>query len=120
MDPLEIRAQPSKERGAVDFLIHSPQAGMVAVAPLQLAKVQDGTPVQPLMSIPAAQAHTLMEDLWACGFRPGAVAGLVGELMATKRHLEDLRQIVLGRAESPQPRSAIMPPVAQENVPDGY
>ena len=40
------------------------------------------------------QAQTLMDDLWTCGIRPTEGKGSAGAMIATEKHLKDMRAIV--------------------------
>ena len=50
--------------------------------------------IEPAVQIDPGMAQKLMEGLWACGIRPRAGQGSVGQLAATENHLDDMRALV--------------------------
>lgn len=48
-------------------------------------------------------AQELMNSLWECGIRPVQGKGSAGQLDATLRHLEDVRQIAFAKLEIGKP-----------------
>ena len=48
---------------------------------------------QPLMTMTNAYAQHLIDELYRMGFRPTDAGESVGELAATKRHLDDMQRI---------------------------
>lgn len=48
----------------------------------------------PVMSLSKESVQSLMDELWSCGVRPSNGDGNVGQLAATKAHLEDMRKMV--------------------------
>jgi hypothetical protein len=73
---------------------HTPD-GVVAVVKPVVAEVIDPieTITRPTVSLSFDEATALITELWDAGVRPGNV-GQVGELVATKAHLEDMRFLV--------------------------
>jgi len=47
----------------------------------------------PTASIKMEAAQLLMDDLWQCGLRPSEGTGSAGALMATQKHLDDMRKL---------------------------
>lgn len=56
--------------------------------------VEEGEMSSPTMSISMTAAQELMDSLWECGLRPSEGSGSAGALLATQRHLDDMRRIV--------------------------
>ena len=48
----------------------------------------------PSFDIDKGAAQALMDDLWQAGLRPSEGSGSAGSLLATQKHLEDMRKIV--------------------------
>lgn len=63
--------------------------------------------IDPTLSLSPEQAQQLMEELWKAGIRPNEVGG-IGELQATKAHLQDIRALafqdptIIGLKEKPK------------------
>ena len=55
--------------------------------------VQEGTSVDPLVTIPTETAQMLMQQLWDLGFRPNNGAGSSAEADAQRRHINFAEQI---------------------------
>lgn len=61
-------------------------------------KVEPGTIIErPSLSITPERAQSLMDDLWACGFRPTRGAQSEGVTAAQGRHLEDMRAVAFAK-----------------------
>ena len=56
---------------------------------------EDGSEYQkaPTLSLSYDSVQSLMDELWSQGIRPSNGDGNVGQLAATKAHLEDMRKI---------------------------
>lgn len=46
----------------------------------------------PTFSLTQEAAQVLMDQLWDCGLRPSEGSGSAGALLATQKHLEDMRK----------------------------
>ena len=57
----------------------------------------------PTLRLSGEAAQELMNSLWECGIRPVQGKGSAGQLDATLRHLEDMRQIAFGKLEIGKP-----------------
>lgn len=57
----------------------------------------------PALGLSNEAAQQLMNSLWECGIRPVQGKGSAGQLDATLRHLEDMRQIAFGKLEPGKP-----------------
>ena len=89
---IEIRAKRSNWLQGVDLLI---RIGNKCANPITFEKNgQDNIYREPSIKIDNTKAQTLMDDLWYAGFRPTEGTGSAGSLMATEKHLEDMRKIV--------------------------
>jgi len=51
-------------------------------------------PPSPTMHLRPDEAQHFMDELWRVGIRPTEGAGSVGQMAATEKHLEDMRQLV--------------------------
>jgi hypothetical protein len=49
--------------------------------------------VEPTMRLTQHQAQELMDSMWQSGLRPSDGAGSAGQLAATEKHLDDMRDI---------------------------
>lgn len=49
---------------------------------------------QPIMRVDKDALQQLMDELWRVGIRPSEGAGSAGAMLATQRHLEDMRALV--------------------------
>lgn len=89
-DGVEIHARLRTETGfaqAQPLMFREETAEEAAVVPV------------PCMTITRDSAQDLMDALWDVGIRPTDGTGSTGQLQATERHLEDMRQLVFrGRA----------------------
>lgn len=54
-------------------------------------RLEEGEIIKPLFSLDWQVSQKLMDDLWDCGIRPTEGSGSSGQLAATQRHLEDMR-----------------------------
>lgn len=50
--------------------------------------------IDPTFQLRIEDAQNLMDNLWHVGLRPSEGSGSAGSLMATQKHLEDMRAIV--------------------------
>ena len=58
---------------------------------------------EPLATLSRDTAQNLMDELWALGYRPEAGQLSVGQMAATEKHLQDMRQIVFHRMKIQKP-----------------
>ena len=61
---------------------------------INVEPVEDNSSVDPLLVLPENQAQKLIDALWAGGLRPTEGHGSAGQLGATEKHLNDMRNIV--------------------------
>jgi hypothetical protein len=97
---LEIRAQKAGFSNRVDILIcdESPGMGFCVADRVELRVVepsQRDEETNPTASLGVTAAQKLMDDLWNCGLRPSEGSGSAGALLATQKHLDDMRTIAL-------------------------
>lgn len=53
----------------------------------------------PTLYLQREEAQALMDDLWNCGLRPTEGIGSAGSLLATQKHLDDMRKIAFDLLE---------------------
>jgi hypothetical protein len=70
---------------------------------IKMVEADPNTYSPPTLQIDEAQAQALMDDLWAAGLRPAEGSGSAGSLLATQRHLADMRQLAFAKIEVPKP-----------------
>ncbi|MCK5020057.1 MAG: hypothetical protein KAS32_23590 [Candidatus Peribacteraceae bacterium] len=92
----EIRAVAAPWHSGVDLLIRS---GTAVCTSITMEEVNPHIIVDPSLTIGRNQAQTLIDDLWASGFRPTEGTGSAGSLKATENHLADMRRLVFDRTE---------------------
>jgi hypothetical protein len=51
---------------------------------------------KPTLTLDFVESQALMDQLWDCGVRPTQGSGSAGSLLATEKHLEDMRKITSG------------------------
>ena len=49
--------------------------------------------IPPALQVKMSDAQMLMDTLWDCGLRPTEGSGSAGALLATQKHLEDMRKL---------------------------
>ena len=57
----------------------------------------------PFMTIGKDEAQSLIDELWHLGFRPERGQMSVGQVAATEKHLEDMRQLVFSQLKVAKP-----------------
>lgn len=62
-----------------------------------LEVLEIGAIPQPVLSLSITEAQALMDQLWDCGLRPSKGSGSAGALLATQKHLNDMRALVFKR-----------------------
>ena len=90
-EKIEIRATSAPGHQGVELLIIDGNGVGVNIT---FEKAEEGMKVNPTVVIGYDQAQTLMDDLWNAGLRPTEGAGSAGALLATEKHLDDMRKIV--------------------------
>ena len=60
---------------------------------LKFREVVKGDRVEPFLRFEKHCAQKLMDDLWDCGLRPSEGSGSAGAMLATQKHLEDMKTI---------------------------
>ena len=95
-EDLEIRAQWANWYQGIELFGRIIDKGYLAlVQPLLLETITDSSIAYPaFVTLSKHTAQILLNDLWQCGLRPSDDVGSVGELKATKNHLEDMRNLV--------------------------
>jgi hypothetical protein len=58
---------------------------------------RSGLSIPPIAIMKPEDLQVVMDALWTAGIRPGCGEGHIGELNATKYHLEDMRKLVFER-----------------------
>lgn len=94
---IDIRAERQVYKNSIDIIVFvdGPDEDKVGIArPLTFEKVDRFMAYgDPTMSLRPDAAQQLMDELWRCGLRPTEGTGSAGALVATQRHLEDMRKI---------------------------
>lgn len=65
-----------------------------AAQPLVMKRIEDGAYVDPTVRIGRDEAQFLIDQLWDAGLRPSEGSGSAGAMLATQKHLKDMRTIV--------------------------
>ena len=95
---LEFHAQNKQWYAGVELFARAREApGRVAYAQpvvMETVDIEDAGLIRdPFMVLGRSAAQSLIDELWACGFRPSDGTGSAGQLKATENHLEDMRRI---------------------------
>lgn len=61
---------------------------------IEMVEVDQHSYAEPALRFDRDSAQELVDSLWQCGIRPTEGSGSAGSLMATERHLEDMRSLV--------------------------
>jgi len=91
MSEFKIRCQAEPWMDEVSFAL------FVDGSPVTVEKIEPiktGMRIVPFATLTLLDAQKLFNELWQIGLRPTDDIGSVGELRATKGHLEDMRKIV--------------------------
>jgi hypothetical protein len=88
---MEVRAMSAPWHRGVEFWAH---VGSSHVTSMTFEVREDGMEIDPSFKLKMDEAQALMDDLWNCGLRPTEGSGSAGALMATQKHLEDMRSLV--------------------------
>ena len=101
----EIRAARHPWSDGFDFLImertwdrNNPNASKRVVTAMTVSDVAPGSMYAPTLSMTDDAAQQLMDNLWGAGLRPSDAKESAGALVATTRHLEDMRTLVFKRS----------------------
>ena len=82
---------------SVDFILFEKHANTVAHSThIEMhipSPEEDGMRIDPTFSMKSDEVQELMDNLWRIGFRPSEGTGSAGALLATQKHLEDMRKI---------------------------
>lgn len=90
-EKMELRAVSAPWHRGVELLVRKGHSIGIAVT---MEAMSPGSYIEPTLTIDNTAAQTLIDDLWAAGFRPTEGAGSAGQLAATQKHLEDMRTLV--------------------------
>lgn len=93
---LRLRCDNAPWRRSVEFLLRQ---GNDKVARVEFVDIDHGRVLSPSFELRPEHAQELMDELWACGFRPTEGTGSAGALAATQRHLDDMRKLVFDSSE---------------------
>lgn len=95
---LKIRAMSAPRWDGVEFLLVDKVGDKTGIAKSIEFEVDENYPsgniLEPTFKLQREQAQLLMDDLWNCGLRPSEGTGSAGALVATQKHLEDMRKLV--------------------------
>jgi len=89
-DKTELRAVSAPWHGGIELLIRQGDSFGVNIT---MEHKEPGLIVEPTLRIDMDAGQTLMDDLWNAGLRPTEGAGSAGSLLATEKHLSDMRKI---------------------------
>lgn len=94
---LEIRVINNDWWNGFRFMIRD--RGRTHYAELIMKPYDPGTlyPTESNTILDERAVQLLMDDLWQCGVRPTNKVGTVGQLQATEKHLDDMRNIAFNR-----------------------
>ena len=91
---LRIDAHRAVWTNAIELRVGMVVDGVLTIAkPLTFVQEPMGTYVDPVVSLDATAAQSLMDSLWHCGIRPTEGTGSAGSLKATQDHLKDMQKI---------------------------
>lgn len=88
---IRVQCDNAPWRRGVEFLIRQGRSHRGVVT---FEEIPDGSIPEPSFMLAREDAQSLMDELWACGFRPTEGSGSAGSLAATQRHLDDMRKLV--------------------------
>jgi hypothetical protein len=91
---LEFRIRRDPFAQCVQVLIYDREVP-AAAKNIVMETVERGGYLEPTCRLSDDSAQKLLEELWACGFRPSDGTGNTGELAATRAHLADMRGVAL-------------------------
>lgn len=104
MKSLGIRAQQMEWYSGISIGIFTLQEdnSIIAVKELTAIKLEPGSIIPDVMKITKRQAQILLDDLWHCGIRPSDGTGNTGQLAATQKHLDDMKEIAFFALKIPK------------------
>ena len=95
MNDKEIRARRCDWLDGIELQVrYRTTDGALQVGELTFKECNPGQISPATVAIDGTAGQKLIDDLWACGFRPTEGAGTAGAMQATQKHLSDLRQLV--------------------------
>lgn len=95
-DKLKVRAINAPWYNGIEFLI---KQGRGVCRKIILEEKEENTYCEPSFVLDRDMAQVLMDDLWHSGLRPTEGTGSAGALLATQKHLEDMRTIVFNKTK---------------------
>lgn len=90
---LQVRAQSADYRRCISFLLMT-EKGFAEPIVITASETYENVNPPPTFELSIASAQLLMDDLWQAGIRPSEGTGSAGALLATQKHLEDMRKLV--------------------------
>jgi hypothetical protein len=69
---------------------------------INITVAEPGECIPPFMALTEVEASSLMDTLWVAGVRPSCGEGHIGELNATKTHLNDMKTIAFSQLKIKQ------------------
>ena len=99
MDNIKISAVKAPWYGGIELLIHTENEktrSIVKPSDITITSFPKTEAIQPEPSLKIGmhEAQVLMDQLWECGLRPSEGSGSAGQLAATQKHLNDMRNLV--------------------------
>jgi len=93
---MKARAQKSNWSADVEILLMERQDRGYAYGTIVTMEYNEDVAqiIEPTFKMRYEEAQQLMDDLWQCGLRPSEGTGSAGALVATQKHLEDMRKLV--------------------------
>lgn len=99
-EQIKIRAQAAPWRRGIELYLarsrRNAQGKIEVVTGMTFEEIEDAgitVPYDQVVSILNDDAQELMDDLWHTGLRPTEGSGSAGSLLATEKHLKDMREI---------------------------
>ena len=89
----KILAQGKRFSKAIELLILNGRGA----GELVFKEMDEAAICEPTITIDHDAAQELMDELWHCGIRPSEGSGSAGSLMATEKHLSDMRKIAFNK-----------------------
>lgn len=89
---IQVRMEASFLTDGYRFYLREKSAtGFSYAQPVVMKNVPLGDHTEPFITLPEDVTQELFQNMWNLGFRPKKNESALGELKATKYHLEDLR-----------------------------
>ena len=100
----QVRLEHSVSYGGHQvFLFREEDGARAALDSEGFQELKDGDYFNPGIMLDDQAAQQLMDDLWRGGLRPTEGRGSAGSLVATERHLEDMRSLVFNKLKVEKP-----------------